>query len=384
LDCTLDDETLHFILELLAQHTSLRVLRIRMSGWWTLSGVREILNSAPALTCLEVAVLGSLRELSSGLAQLLRGPLRLVRLGVAERCEPRYGITSTIADGEESYRVLLRALEGVESLKELYIGDIARLAESSQVVVMDHVIRVANICGLTLLNVGMSGGGGAMLGRTPDKLLATALGSNKTLKHLRLEYPCTDKVWLRAVRRCTSLESFEAAAEVAAWVVKTRRPGPEPCPGSFLASCSLNLRPAGTSKRAIPVKVKTECWLVRCSAPGCRKTVCTRHGHGDGWYTGSGPPAFLLRRCVAEDCHRQFCKEHAKRPWLRDCDVCANGARAEASLAGLDLVGGQAGEHGRCKMHAPVRCTPVKDCGFYCCPSCFHVHRCGDNPMDYI
>ena len=317
--------------QILADHPTVRVLRSRQCGWLTVADAREMLTVAQGLTCLEVAMLGGVGELNEGLAQLLKGPLHLVRLAV----------TVSAADSEDGCLLLFRALEDVGSLKELWIGGIGNVAVTTAV--MRQVANVVNKCGLTKLRLW-----DRLYSQIPDEqVLATALLSNRTLKDLFIDVPsgCSDRVWLPTAQACTSLENLYASgAHHANWVVEMRRPGPQPFPDSFLGPCSPSLSD-GT-------KVETQCWRVYCAAPGCRQTVCTRHGHGVGDDTVDDG-THELHGCVEEGCHRQFCSEHAGSEHLWDCDVCANAVRFSRYVG----AGGGTVELGRCKAHAPVRCT---------------------------
>jgi hypothetical protein len=116
-------------------------------------------------------MLGCVGELNEGLAQLLKGSLHLVRLGV----------TVSAADSEESCLLLFRALEDVGSLKELCIGGIDNVTTA----VMRQVANVVNNCGLTKLRLW-----DRLYSQIPDEqVLATALLSNRTLKYLFIDVP---------------------------------------------------------------------------------------------------------------------------------------------------------------------------------------------------
>jgi hypothetical protein len=158
------------IFQILAHHPTVRVLRSRQCGWLTVADAREMLTVAQGLTCLEVAMLGGVGELNEGLAQLLKGPLHLVRLAV----------TVSAADSEDGCLLLFRALEDVGSLKELWIGGIGNVAVTTAV--MRQVANVVNNCGLTKLRLW-----DRLYSQIPDEqvtlqVLATALLSNRTLK----------------------------------------------------------------------------------------------------------------------------------------------------------------------------------------------------------
>ena len=212
--------------QILADHPTVRVLRSRQCGWLTVADAREMLTVAQGLTCLEVAMLGGVGELNEGLAQLLKGPLHLVRLAV----------TVSAADSEDGCLLLFRALEDVGSLKELWIGGICNVAVTTAVV--RQVANLVNGCGLTKLKLWDQYGS-----QMPaEQVLATTVLSNRTLKDLSIRLRCSHGVWLPAVQGCTSLEGFHASgAAHAMWIVEMRnaKPGPQPLPDSFLGQVLL-------------------------------------------------------------------------------------------------------------------------------------------------
>ena len=341
-------------------HSTLRSLRL--PGTLSVKHIQELIRIAPRLEVLECSVACSLREALTHRRTPLR-PLRLVRLALT--------LPPNVTDA--ALLPLLSSLSALPTLRELSLS--RETARSFDVPSLTPAALNTIGCGLPSLtslrlNCGLEGCGlalGALVrsltslstlcidnsGLQGDAVtpFAAAVASSTSLEVLVLRGGFDfqnedDTLWLPAVRACASLRHFSQPwmALAAAWVVDNRSPGPQPHPGAFLGPCHPMLVETHAS-----TPDETECWLVHCSAPGCRETVCTRHGVGRGFVDEEDDDEVVFPRfgCVAEGCVRQFCVAHA-RAELQDCEVCKLVNNAE--MGGLTYEG----EHGRCRAHAPV------------------------------